>query len=141
MTKLRKASATKRAAQDLRKLEPEEKAEVIAELSGKAAEAVKNKPEVLSPGMIGPGGLKVAYSRKDLDRIYGICGFVPEETLPVTVHGVRYQLITGVPMMCPTIIRDTYLRHREILRTAAAGKFDTGFETQIDLGAGALPPE
>ena len=141
MSKLRTATKTKRVRKDLHGLDPKEKAEIIAEISGEVEKQVETKPEVLRPGMTNVSGHKIPYTRKHLDEIYGVCEFVPEETIPVTAHGVRYQLLTGVLMSAPTIVRDIYLRHREIMRKAASGLPDGGFETIVELGAGALPPQ
>ena len=98
-------------------------------------------PTERKPGMVIRGN-KVPWTRKAQDEVYGVCEFVPDETLPVTVNGVGYQLLAGVPMMCPTIVRDIYYRSKRGARDAArALPTESGFESTVSLGAGALEPE
>ena len=131
---VRKARVKKQIKQRLGRLSPEESREVLAEI-----------PNVLEKSQDTPGqiqaGRKKIYTRKDLDRLYGICEFTPDETIPVTFQGVRYQLLAGVTMSAPTIIRDIYENHKRELRRVGMTKSETGYETIIAIGAGALEPE
>lgn len=120
------------------KVRVEEEAVALAEKKGATTLTVEAEPQ---PGTI-KNKYKVPWTRKQLDEAYGLCYFTPEETMPVTVSGIRFQLIAGVEMQCPTIVRDTYKDYRR--RTMRAGQTlpsVSGYETTVGLGAGALPAE
>ena len=135
MTVAQKVKASKRIKKATRRLSEEEKVEVLGGLD-KEPETPKER----IPGQV-VRGQKTTWTRHDMDRIYGVCEFTPEETLPITINGIRYQCIAGVTMLCPTIIQQNYNRRKAILRDGAKElPKELGYETIIHLGAGALPP-
>ena len=136
-----KEIAQKKVSKSLRKVKPEERAELLSDLQADAEKQVEeHKGKGRVPGEI-IGSNKTSYTKEDLDKIYGICVFTPEETLPVTLQGVRYQLIEGVEMMCPSEIKVIYDRHRRSLRSGNNALPSSGFDSVTELGAGALSPE
>ena len=87
-------------------------------------------------------GVKTTWTRRDMDEIYGVCSFTPYHTMPVTVNGQRYQLLSDVEMTVPTIIRDTYLGSLKRQRLGGKGLAESGFGgIVVSTGAGGLPPE
>lgn len=81
-------------------------------------------------------GTKTPWTRKDVDNAFPLCTFTPDETLPVTYNGVRYQLISGLEMLAPSIIRDIYLDSRK--RRMEAAKNMRMLGVTVDPGVGAL---
>ena len=136
MTKVRKALADKKVKNAVRNLSIEEAQEVL-DRAGREAES-KPSPSDRTPGQI-INGMKVPYTRHDLDRIYGIVEFTPDDTIPVTVQGIRYQLFAGVTMSAPKIIQKTYEDYKRQLRKGSDALRNLG--VSVDAGAGALPPE
>ena len=61
-------------------------------------------------------GAKTPWTRRDVDNVFPPVTFIPEETIPVTYNGVRYQLFSDVEMTVPSIIRDIYVEHRRRAR-------------------------
>ena len=136
MTKVRKALADKKVKDAVRNLSIEEAQEVL-DRAVREAES-KPSPSDRTPGLI-INGMKVPYTRHDLDRIYGIVEFTPDDTIPVTVQGIRYQLFAGVTMSAPKIIQKTYEDYKRQLRKGSDALRNLG--VSVDAGAGPLPPE
>ena len=131
-----KKSLEREVAHAVKRLDPPAVAKVFEEVL-----AEEQVPAGRKPGQE-IHGTKTPWTDADLVRIHGICEFTPEETTPVTVNGVRYQLVSGVSMVVPKIVRDVYTQSRR--ERAAAGKSlpkESGFTTVVDLGVGALGPE
>ena len=118
------------------------KEQIVKEVKAKIAELAEAVAEEVVTERI-PGqvvhGLKTPWTYGDVDRAFPPCTIMPEETIPVTYNGVRYQLLSGVEMTVPTIIRDIYFEHRR--RTRDAGKSLKGMGIMVEAGAGGLPPE
>ena len=83
------------------------------------AVSVEESPE-LPPVTIVDKGLPTVHktSKKGLLPLYPVVTFVPAETIPVIVHGVRFQLIADVPFTGPSIVQDIYMNHRADMRDA-----------------------
>ncbi len=117
------------------------KKERLQEAAKKAVDALVE--EVIEERVSGenrvPGkvvhGTKTPWTRADMDKAYGICEFTPDETIPVTVNGQMYQLIAGVGMIAPTIIRDTYLEHIRRNRRVGQGLEQRGVTKESYGGA------
>ena len=136
MTKVRKALADKKVRDAVRNLSVEEVHEVL-DRAEKLAES-KPSPSDRTPGLI-INGMKVPYTRHDLDRIYGIVEFTPDDTIPVTVQGIKYQLYAGVTMSAPKIIQKTYEDYKRQLRKGMDAV--RALCVSVDAGAGPLPSE
>lgn len=104
-------------------------------------QTIKEKEEAQAervPGMT-LHGVKTSWRRSDVDKAFPICSFIPDETIPVTYNGVRYQLLSGIECLVPTIIRDIYNdRRRRIRETDKLLKSSNVF---IERGVGGLPQE
>ena len=99
-------------------------------------EAIEETTGERVPGKI-VKGLKTPWTAKDIERVFPLCEFTPEETIPVTYQGVKYQLFSGVSMVTPTIIRDIYLEHRRKMRRVGSELAGRG----VEIAAGALNKE
>ncbi len=120
---------------------PRKKKEQILEETREAVkQLVEDVVEETTSGRV-PGkvvkGLKTPWMAKDIEKVFPLCEFTPEETIPVTYNGVKYQLFAGVSMATPTIIRDIYLEHRRKMRRIGAELVGRG----IEVAAGALNKE
>ena len=136
MTTKQKVRATKGIKRAVKRLSEEERNDVLSNL-----DKPEESPKERIPGQV-VRGTKTTWTKADMDRIYGICEFTPEETVPITINGIRYQCIAGYTMLCPTIVKQVYENRKRVLRES--GKVlphDLGYETIVELGAGALPPE
>ena len=131
---VRKARAKKQIKRTLSRLSPEESKELLGETTVETPVPTGRKPGQIIQGR------KTIYTRRDLDNIYGLCEFTPDETIKVTVQGVPFQLIVGVSMIAPTIVKDIYEQHKKELRNAGKGFSESGYESIVALGAGSLEP-
>lgn len=86
-------------------------------------------------------GVKTPWMRSDVDKAFPLCSFTPGKTMPVTYNGVRYQLIEGVEMLVPTIVRDIYNESEKKMREAGRNLPQQGFPVTVNPGAGGLPAE
>ncbi len=139
-TKVRKAIAKKKVKRDLRKISPEDVKAIVEDI-GEVAERKIEQGQARIPGAT-IDGMKIPWTRKDIEERFPIVELNSEETIQITWNGVTYQLLAGAIHYVPSVIRDSYLRHRRGLMESAKniGK-DSGFVTMVELGAGALPPE
>lgn len=138
--KVRKARAKKAVARAVQKIEPEEAKAILEEQTevaeGKVVEAKKK-----APGQT-VDGVKVSWTKKDIEERFPIVELNSEETIRINWNGVEYQLLQGATHYVPSVIRDVYLQHRKALRTGGKSLPEGGgFSHTIELGAGALPPE
>jgi len=125
----------------MRKVEPTEARAVLEELGKETEAVIEQSSGKRTPGLT-IGDRKTPYTHRDLCDIYGVVEFIPDETKPVTVSGVRYQCIANVSMAVPTVVRDVFYRSKREAREAALSlPRDSGFETMIGLGQGSLEPE
>lgn len=83
----------------------------------------------LAPGtIIGQGtGMpyKVPWSRQAIERLYEMVEFIPDENVPVTVHGVRFDLFADRVNRVPSIVKGIYEDSRRETRTAHLPKQDS----------------
>ncbi len=87
-------------------------------------------------------GSKVSWTEQDIKDRWPIISFIPEWTGPLNFQGVRYQAIAGREMHVPSVIKRIYdNRIREKMDHPNAMPRDTGFETVVQIGAGALGPD
>ena len=108
----------------------------IAKVAEDAIAQAEAKEERL-PGKL-VNGQKTPWTYKDQERVYGICTFTPEETIPVTISGVTVQLIADVQITCPCCFRDIYLEHRRKMRQTGRSLAAMGVQV---LGQGPLTEE
>lgn len=113
------------------------------ELVRKAVEEVVEQVtrEVEAEGERVPGkivrGAKTAWTDADLVKAHGLTTFTPEETIPVTINGVGYQLIADYEITVPRIVKQIYDEHRKRARSIGAGLAALGITKE---GEGGLPP-
>lgn len=139
-TKVRKHRAIKGVKQAIRKIAPEDAIAILAEATEKA-EAKRDEGIKREPGMT-IDGIKTPWTRRDIEERFEIVELLAEETVPIIWNGVTYQLIQGATHYVPSVIRDSYLRHRQGMRTAGKNLGEgSGFTAIVNLGAGALEPE
>ena len=139
-TKVRKALATRKVKQAIRKIEPEVAKEIL-EAEATRAEA---KAEVTErrPGLT-VGGHKIAWTYTDMAQ-FPVVEVHSEENVKITWNGLDYQLLQGAIHYLPDVIAREYYNHRNQSVNASRNikkDFAQGFETVIELGAGALPPQ
>jgi len=138
----RKRRVKKQVTRQLKSVSPAEAARIADELKAEAEKVVEAQPTERVPGST-VQGVKVTYNMSDLKEIYGLCSFTPMETLPLNCQGVRLQAIAGVELVdVPICFKTIYENHMR--EQIAAGKMShlegMGFESTVELGAGALPP-
>ena len=116
--------------------------EVIEEI---VVEEEEVAAEGLRPGMIvdrgKPSARKVPWTEKAMRETYLEVTFTPEETVPVTVNGVRFQLISDRPATVPSVVRDIYDEHRKARRSQSKVIMTSSGPVNVLPGAGALEPE
>jgi len=103
--------------------DPEERPVITAAMSGR------------QPGTI-IGDTKVVYTYQDLEGMFSIVSFTPEETMPLTYQGVRVQALAGVEFAVPKCFKDIYDKTRRPKTQMKKELADMGIK--IDEGAGAL---
>ena len=93
----------------------------------------------LLPGTILNRGLptesKVHWTRRAIEETYGKVTFTPNETIPVCVNGVTYQLSADREITVPSIVKDVYDQHRAATRQGEWNKH-AYFGS---VGVGAVP--
>ncbi len=108
----------------------------VAELAEKVAEEQDANQDRI-PGKV-IRGVKTPWTVKDMDKAYGIVTFTPDETIPITVSGIKFQLFDGMEITCPGIVKVVYDDYRR--RTKRIGSDLAGRGIQ-HMGGGPLPPE
>lgn len=135
MTKKREALAKRKVARVVKKLNAQETTAILNEI----AESKPTAPAQRVPGLI-INGQKTSWTLKDFELIYGVEQFTPEERCTITINGVKRELLANVTCLLPKNFIMVYQNHRR--EKAKRPRFpDTGFETEITLGAGALEPQ
>ena len=129
---------TKRAkravAQILERAEnPEEVLLAVAE-DLEQAEVEATEPRV--PGKV-VHGQKTSWTLGDIEKIFPVVEFTPDDTVNITWNGVSKQLIAGVSQLMPTCFRDLYLETKRRTRAKKDIVVSTG-KIQVDIGAGAF---
>ena len=108
-------------------------------------EVVKEDATERIPGMILDAGKltthKLPYKRSDLERIYPMLTFTPEETIPITLQGITYQLEADKPITVPSAIKDIYDNYRKSRRQSAGVLMTAYGPVNVQPGVGALEPE
>lgn len=87
-----------------------------------------------------PSARKIPWTLKDMEK-YPKRVFTPEETVPVTVHGLKYQLIADQEITVPSIVYDIYMEHRKSMRDQRNIIYTPMGPVSKSPGAGALEPE
>lgn len=119
------------------KAQLQEKAQAaVAELVEKVVEEQESNQDRV-PGKV-IRGVKTPWTVKDMDKVYGVITFTPEETIPVTVSGIKFQLFDGVEITCPAIVKATYDDYRRKTRRIGHDLASRGI---VKIGGGALSPE
>ncbi len=90
--------------------------EAVTELAEVLAEEAKSVGEPRTPGATVRGG-KVPWTRGDIERTFPMVTFMPEETVPVSWNGVRYQLLEGIEATVPSCIKGIYDDYRRRVRS------------------------
>ena len=86
---------------------------------------------------------KVPFSKayfEDSNRFKQVT-IVPEENIPITIQGVKYELRTGVEITLPEPFAGEYFRWRASLRGHPVSKTQMEGVVFMQPGAGSLPPE
>lgn len=83
---------------------------------------------------------KAPWTLHSLKDFYGEVTFTPEETMPVTVNGVRVVLEADKPFTGPACFQGVYEECRRLRRLPQRISTILG-PVDITLGAGALDPE
>lgn len=110
--------------------------EAVSELIEKVAEEEESKQDRI-PGKV-VRGVKTPWTVKDMDRTYGITTFTPEETIPITISGIKFQLFDGIEITCPAIVKIEYDNYRRKMRRIGRDLVGKGIQ---QMGGGPLPPE
>lgn len=119
--------------EEVKKAMEEVAEEVIEEV---ASESMQDKP----PGTIvdrgKPSARKVPWTRGYLKTAFPQVTFVPEETIPITVQGITFQLIADQEVTVPSVVRGIYDDHRKAMR-----RHPVIPGVNVNLGYGGLEPE
>jgi len=83
-------------------------------------------------------GAKTAWTEQDLLKEYGGQEFVPDVTIPVTISGVRFQLLQGVSMYVPKEVIRVFEETKQRTRDAGKRLIPDGYA--IEPEAGGLSP-
>ena len=87
--------------------------EAVAGLLEEEAQKLE-EPRQYKPGEYNPHTKgKTPWTMKNLEEAYGIVEFTPDETIPVTVSGIKLMLLDGVTMTAPKCFQDIWLKSRE----------------------------
>ena len=123
----------------MHKVKPEDKVEILNELKEEAEGQVVISTD-RTPGSTTPEGNKVTWTHKDQVARYKIVELEPDETIALTINGVKYQLIAGARHYVPEPVKAAYdLRKRNMRTLPKLPRI--GFENVEDYGAGAMPPQ
>jgi hypothetical protein len=102
-------------------------------------EVVEEEDTERRPGKV-IRGVKTPWTKKDVEAIFPPVTFIPDENIPVTYNGVRYQLFADIETTVPSIIKQIYDDYKAAKRRQGKGVMtSTGFAPV--LGQGGLPPE
>lgn len=143
----KKVSSREKARQARRPLE-ERKADALTELAEVLSEEDKALLETRMnefsadaiPGQI-VKGIKKGWTFQDFVARWPIQSFTPAENLLVTLNGIPVQFRAGIEMHVPSIFIKAYNDRQRNLMNTGRKLPDLGYETVIELGAGALPPQ
>ena len=135
----RQVLATRKAKRQL-KGESAATVQAVAEEIAELAEGRTEQEANLKAGTI-IGDRKIPYTRKDLDEIYGTTEFIPDETIPITLQGIRFQMVAGRETCVPKEVKAIWDRRKRMLANPSTTLGDRGYATVVEHGAGALPPE
>ena len=69
-----------------------------------------------------PSKMKVPWTQRDMDEVYGKVTFTPRSDTPVTVNGVRFYLKQDEEITVPSIVKDVYEDHLRMQRRGEAAK-------------------
>jgi len=131
----------RRVKRSLKQVPKEELQKVVEEVID---EADSELDEIVFPKGAQPGdvinGFKVGWTESELNKRFPIVKFIPEETIPITWNGIRYQCFAQVEMHVPEPVKEIYDRHRREQARATVNLEADGFVPIINLGAGALEP-
>ena len=117
----------------------ERAAEAVADLLQQQLDEVEAEQEGKRvPGMVVRGS-KTGWTEKDLLETYGGQELTPDVTIPVTISGVRFQLIQGVSMYVPKEVIRVFEESKRRTRDAGKGLVPDGYI--IEAEAGALAPQ
>lgn len=127
---------TKRAKREVEQIlsRAEKPEEVLEEIAHDAEQAEVKEERV--PGKV-VHGQKTSWTLKDIENVFPLCEFTPDNTVQVTWNGVMLQFIAGVSQLMPTCFRDQYLETKRRTRVSKPIVVSTGKIT-VDAGAGAL---
>ncbi len=101
-------------------------------------QAVKEEEagEDRAPGSV-VNGVKVPWTWKACEKVFGVVEFTPATSQPVTWNGLTKYFLADVPQLMPAIHRDIYLDAiRRSKRDVAKSMADRGIT--VDAGAGTL---
>lgn len=137
----RKVRAKRDVKNAVRKVDVNSAVDILAEAVALAEKKAEDAPRVRTPGATVEGS-KIPFTEKDLIDIHGLYTFIPDDTRPITIQGVRVQLLKGYEI---TTAKCFYNYYQQCKREEDAAAYslpkDTGFETLINVGGGALEPE
>ncbi len=108
----------------------------VSELVEKVAEEQESNQDRI-PGKV-VRGVKTPWTVREMDKTYGITTFTPEETIPMTISGIKFQLFEGMEITCPTIVKVEYDNYRRRMRRIGRDLIGRGIQ---QMGGGPLPPE
>ena len=118
-----------------------EATEIIEEIKQELEPQVKEEASgERVPGKI-VHGMKTPWTYSDLCKVFPIVTFTPDESMPLTWGGVRVQALQDIEMHVPRCFRDIYLANKQGSRISAKTLPESGFQSIVELGAGALPPQ
>ena len=109
---------------------------VLTELAKDTKQEAIEATEERMPGKV-VRGQKTSWTLKDVENIFPICEFTPDDTVQVTWNGVMIQFIAGCSQIMPTCFRDLYLETKRRTRASKPIMVSTG-KIDIEPGAGAL---
>ena len=138
MPKKPRARAIKEIKDVVARTDPEVAAEILMDAALKVSAEIKSTPLERQPGRV-VHGLKTPWTHQDLVKAYGVMTFTPDDTMPITISGVIYQLIAGREMHVPKKVYDRYREVKQQQRDSINSfPKDRGFDTFVLPGAGAL---
>ena len=112
--------------------------EAVEQIVEEATKKVLDDEEGDYPGKI-RGMNKTAWTDADLVRVHGLVTFTPEETIPITINGIRYQLIGDIEITVPRIVKIEYDSYRRKMRRPYRPIMTAIGEIKKE-GEGGLPP-
>lgn len=129
---------TKKATREVKQIlsRAEKPEEVLAQLTKDTEQEAIEAKEERVPGKV-VRGQKTPWTLKDIEDVFPVCEFTPDDTVKVTWNGVMLQFITGVSQLMPTCFRDQYLETKRRTRAIKPIMVSTG-KINIEPGAGAL---